>query len=204
MAAGVRKQFESIIGDQLITFLGQYSATAAGNAASFALNEENRKLLRATRRKVGAKLLKTPISQLVDLSHLEMAILRDSIWSAVQEFRLPNEEELLDALYDDFGAEPFEILLPKQNQADRGGAPFFDAGRDVLRGTLSNFLSSDDWARWMHEQRQQPGSTGMRLAAVEPLPQLPTVPPVEGGALEASRIEEPAVQSDPAKWDGWD
>ncbi len=151
---------------------------------------------------MGAKLLKTPISQLVDLSHLEMALLRDSIWSAVQEFRLPNEEELLDALYDDFGAEPFEILLPKQNQADRGGAPFFDAGRDVLRGTLSNFLSSEDWARWMQEQRQQPGSTGMRLAAVEPPPEAPAVPPAE--AAEASRTEEPAVPLDPAKWDGWD
>ena len=47
---------------------------------------------------MGTKLLNTPISQLVDLSHLEMAILRDSIWIAVQEFRLPNEEERLDAL----------------------------------------------------------------------------------------------------------
>ena len=45
---------------------------------------------------MGAKLLNTPISQLVDLSHLEMALLRDSIWSAVQEFRLPNEEELVE------------------------------------------------------------------------------------------------------------
>jgi hypothetical protein len=52
MAAGVRNQFETLLGDQLITFLGQYSATAAGNAASFALSEENRKLLRSTRRKV--------------------------------------------------------------------------------------------------------------------------------------------------------
>lgn len=54
MAASVRNQFETLLGDQLITFLGQYSATAAGNAASFALSEDNRKLLRSTRRKVRA------------------------------------------------------------------------------------------------------------------------------------------------------
>ena len=187
-----------MIGDQLVSFLGQYSATAAGHAASFALNEDNRVLLKAARRKVGAKLLKTPISQLVSLNELEMVILRDSIWSAVQEFRLPNEDQLLDALYAEFGHEPFEILLPKQNQADRGGAPFFDAGRDVLRGTLSSFLASDDWARWMHEQRQQPG--GIRLPPEPP----PIPPPAESDRAESARTEEKAVRLDPGAWDGWD
>eukprot|EP00908_Phaeocystis_cordata_P010241 Transcript_21082.p1 GENE.Transcript_21082~~Transcript_21082.p1 ORF type:complete len:421 (+),score=145.76 Transcript_21082:46-1263(+) len=194
----VRKRFEEVIGDQLVSFLGQYSATAAGHAASFALNEDNRVLLKAARRKVGAKLLKTPISQLVSLNELEMVILRDSIWSAVQEFRLPNEDQLLDALYAEFGHEPFEILLPKQNQADRGGAPFFDAGRDVLRGTLSSFLASDDWARWMHEQRQQPG--GIRLPPEPP----PIPPPAESDRAESARTEEKAVRLDPGAWDGWD
>ena len=43
---------------------------------------------------------------------------------------------------------------------------------------------------------------GMRLAAVAPPPEPPAAPPTE--AAEASRTEEPAVQLDPAKWDGWD
>ena len=38
---------------------------------------------------------------------------------ALQEFRLPNEEQLLDALYAEFGDEDFAILLPSISQASR-------------------------------------------------------------------------------------
>ena len=38
---------------------------------------------------------------------------------ALQEFRLPNEEQLLDALYAEFGEEEFAILLPSISQASR-------------------------------------------------------------------------------------
>ena len=144
MNAG-RERLTMILGDQLVKFLGEYSASAAEvragpgrgcdraqrtngwhstaerqpratsqrhvadpwlpavqrrpehpsarrqGAANFALNEENRPYFRRARRKLGKKLLQTPISELLALSEIEMAILRDSVWTAIQEFRLPNE-----------------------------------------------------------------------------------------------------------------
>jgi len=115
-----RAQFTLVLGEQLSAFLGEYSSSAAEQAAGYVLNESNRPTFRAARRKLGSKLLATPINELVGLNKLEMAILRDTVWSAVQEFRLPNEESLLDALYLEFGDEPFAILLPTTSQAERG------------------------------------------------------------------------------------
>jgi len=194
MLAG-RERLTLILGDQLIKFLGEYSASAAQNAAGFVLNVDNRPYFRAARRRLGKKLLETPISELLALNQLEMAILRDSMWTAIQEFRLPNEESLLDALYDDFGAEPFAILLPTQSQVDRGDAPFFEAGRDVLHGTLTQFLASADWRAWTErEVLMQPPHADAHDAHAEP------PPPANGasGAVAANGASAPAVHADGA------
>lgn len=80
-----------VLGDQVRTFLGGYSAAAAEGAVQFALNEENRPYFRRARRRLGKKLLETPIADLVSRNEFEMAIVRDSVWTAIQEFSLPNE-----------------------------------------------------------------------------------------------------------------
>ena len=79
-----------------LSHLASYSSTHPASsrlqgAARFALNEDNRPYFRRARRKLGKKLLETPIAELLALNELEMAILRDSVWTAIQEFRLPNE-----------------------------------------------------------------------------------------------------------------
>ena len=83
---------------------------------------QRRQARRGARRKAAEKLLSKPIRELVQVSDMEMALVRDSVWSAVQEFRLPHENELVDRLYDEFGAQPFTILLPSSAVAARGDA----------------------------------------------------------------------------------
>jgi len=197
-----RKQLRNVMGDQLVSFLGEYTASAASQAASFALSKDNARLMRSTRRKVATRLLETPIGKLFALNDFEMAILRDSIWTAVQEFRLPNEEQLLDRLYGEFGDEPFSILLPRaERRAD--GAPFFESGRDVLRGTLSQFLASDDWGEWMDEQRQEPGRPRKAPASPPPLAEEPVAAPAPPPAVATSEAQHESNR-EPAPWDGWD
>ena len=147
-----------------------------------------------------------------------MAILRDSIWTAIQEFRLPNEDELLDALYDEFGSEPFAILLPTQSQAERGDAPFYEAGRDVLHGTLSKFLVSDDWRDWALRDGAAAAATTTATAEASSAPvedtststQEPTdshAPEGMGGASRKAAdaaVEPPTAQPQKSSWDGWD
>lgn len=99
MISAARDRLTLVLGDQLIKFLGEYSTSAAEGAVEFALSDENKPYFRKARRRLGKRLLETPISKLVALNQLEMAILRDSIWAAVREFRLPNEVRslILDA-----------------------------------------------------------------------------------------------------------
>ena len=89
------------------------------------------------------------LPQLVQISDLEMALVRDAVWSAVQEFRLPNESELVDRLYAEFGAQPFTLLLPSNAAAERGNAPLFERGRSVLLDILERFLASESWRSLM-------------------------------------------------------
>ena len=132
------------------------------------------------------------------LTDLEMALVRDAVWSAVQEFRLPNEDQLLDRLYHEFGDEPFAILLPRSDRrAD--SAPFFESGRDVLRGTLSKFLASDDWGEWMDAQRQTPSRP--RRAPPPPPADPPPATQSNGRGADSLRTDEAPA---PAAWDGWD
>lgn len=197
-----RKQLRNVMGDQLVSFLGGYTASAASQAASFALSKDNARLMSSTRRKVASRLLETPIGKLVALNDLEMAILRDSIWMAVQEFRLPNEDQLLDRLYHEFGDEPFAILLPRsERRAD--GAPFFESGRDVLRGTLSQFLASNDWGVWMDAQRQGGGRPLRAPASPPPLAE-ETVAAASAPPPAVAMSEAPHDNQKPAPWDGWD
>ena len=120
------------------------------------------------------------------------------MWSAVQEFRLPNEDALLDRLYAEFGDEAFEILLPTGRQAERG-APLFESGRDVLRGTLSKFLASDDWGEWMDAQREAPSRP--RRAPPPPPADPPPATQSNGRGADSLRTDEAPA---PAAWDGWD
>lgn len=96
----------------------------------------------------------------VDVSDIEAVVVRDSIWSAVRQFKLPNEGELLDELYAEFGDEPMDILLPKDQP--RGStrppksAPLFERGRSILRDIIAGFLISDDWAGWIESRNGSP------------------------------------------------
>ena len=92
MLKTARAQLDSLLGDQIARFLGEYAAEAAEDAATYLLSEDTEHMRKQARRKAAEKLLSKPIGELVQISDLEMALVRDAVWSAVQEFRLPNEE----------------------------------------------------------------------------------------------------------------
>jgi len=174
------------------------------------LNEENKDVFRMARRKVGSKVLDTPVSGLVEIvgGELEMALLRDSVWSAVQEFRLPNEDSLLDALYGEFGEEPCTILLPSRSSASRGDAPLFERGRGVLGNIVGGFLASDDWGRWRdgralaeeEEAAEEEAPPPDASTSDEPA----SLPKSLGECAERDRNVNASDRGSFPMWDGWD
>ena len=163
--------FLLIVGDR--PCVGEYTASAAESATTFMLSEETIDARRRARRSAAQQVLSKPIQELVKMSEIEMALVRDAVWSAVQEFRLPHETTLVDKLYDEFGNQPFNILLPNQAVASRGDAPLFERGRSVchpflrsiyaihfffslvytcgsqvLQSIIERFLVSDEWDTW--------------------------------------------------------
>ena len=203
MLSAARKQLDSLLGEQVARFLGEYTASAAENAARFLLSDDTADLRRKARRKAAKKLLDKPIQELFELSEIEMALVRDAVWSAVQEFRLPNEGELVDRLYLEFGAQPFTILLPTEAIVARGDAPLFVSGRAVMQSIIERFLASGLAITRRPPRRPRPPRCGrMRRAADaaarrEPTP-TPTPPEEEAVPPEASAPPEETV------WDGWD
>ena len=127
---------------------------------------------------------------------------------------MPHESDLVDRLYDEFGTQPFDILLPSNAAAVRGDAPLFERGRSVLQTIIEQFLDSSEWRRWE-------SSGGM----ASPLPNQPPAPiggygggapsnsrrsagvggavelAPQGAQLQSAREPSP---SPPPQWDGWD
>jgi hypothetical protein len=91
MIKAARQQLDAILGDQVSRFLGGYTAAAAESAASYLLSDDTADIRRRARRTIAKKLLSKPIRELVEIPDIEMALVRDAVWSAIQEFRLPNE-----------------------------------------------------------------------------------------------------------------
>lgn len=92
MLKTARSQLDAVLGDSLARFLGEYTASAAESASAFLLSPETASARRRARRSAAAKLLAKPVRDLVQISDIEMALVRDAAWSAIQEFRLPHEE----------------------------------------------------------------------------------------------------------------
>jgi len=211
LIAAAKQRLDELLGTELRRFLGEYTASAVDSAATFALAEDNAPARARARRAVSKTLLKTPVAELFPASTLEMALLRDSVWAAVQEFRLPNESQMLDSLYGDFADEPFKILLPGERDVSRGISPLFDRGRSVLHAVLSRFLASDDWREWqstiVFAASNATASNATADDAVGPSPAPAEsgiggtgAPPDEGGASG----DRPDGPTGPASWDGWD
>jgi hypothetical protein len=91
MLKTAREQLDTLLGDQIARFLGEYTSPAAESAATFLLSDDLSQPRKQARKKAGEKLLSKPIRELVEISDLEMALMRDSVWSAVREFRMPDE-----------------------------------------------------------------------------------------------------------------
>jgi len=143
---------------------------------------------------LAGKLLSKPVCDLVRMSDIEMALVRDAVWSAVQEFRLPHESDLVDRLYDEFGHQPFSILLPSSAAAQRGDAPLFERGRSVLESIVGRFLISGEWQQWASDSPRE------LRGAVEPLAMLePNEAPEPGRQPQETKPPPP-----PDTWDGWD
>jgi len=199
MLKTARSQLDAVLGDSLARFLGEYTASAAESASAFLLSPETASARRRARRSAAAKLLAKPVRDLVQISDIEMALVRDAAWSAIQEFRLPHEEELVDRLYDEFGHQPFTILLPSSATASRGDAPLFSRGRSVLHSIIERFLASGGWSEWAASGGlAASAAVGLELQAAkarEPLP-----PPSNG----KPKKQPPQPPPDPSKWDGWD
>jgi len=213
-----RAQLDALLGDSLARFLGEYTASAAESASAFLLSPETADSRRRARRNAAAKLLAKPVRELVQLSDMEMALTRDAIWAAVQEFRLPHETELVDRLYDEFGQEPFTILLPSSAAANRGDAPLFEQGRSVLHSIVERFLTSSEWQGWAASGGAPLGASGASgasgvsasagVAAVGTSSSAPTQPqqqpPKKNGMAEAKPKPKPKAKPKDTAWDGWD
>lgn len=108
-------------------------------------------------------------------------------------------QELVDRLYDEFGHQPFTILLPSSATASRGDAPLFSRGRSVLHSIIERFLASGGWSEWAASGGlAASAAVGLELQAAkarEPLP-----PPSNG----KPKKQPPQPPPDPSKWDGWD
>ena len=208
MLSAARKQLDSLLGEQVARFLGEYTASAAENAARFLLSDDTADLRRKARRKAAKKLLDKPIQELFELSEIEMALVRDAVWSAVQEFRLPNEGELVDRLYLEFGAQPFTILLPTEAIVARGDAPLFVSGRAVMQSIIERFLASAGWQRLLYSPALLDGLAGLDAVecAVPPTPPLVEEPPPTPTPPEEEEAVPPEAGAPPEEtvWDGWD
>jgi len=206
MIRTAREQVDSLLGESVTRFLGEYTTSAGESAAAFLLAPDTAPSRRRARRAAAAKLLSTPVRLLVPEMEMEVALLRDAVWSAVQEFRLPHETALVDRLYDEFGHQPFTILLPSSAAASRGDAPLFERGRSVLLSLIERFLTSPGWSRWAASADKPTAPEwprGMRPLAdaaednlappTEPQPQKPK---------NSKATQAPAPPPD--SWDGWD
>eukprot|EP00325_Prymnesiales_sp_UTEX-LB-985_P006572 CAMPEP_0174700392 /NCGR_PEP_ID=MMETSP1094-20130205/5352_1 /TAXON_ID=156173 /ORGANISM="Chrysochromulina brevifilum, Strain UTEX LB 985" /LENGTH=396 /DNA_ID=CAMNT_0015897861 /DNA_START=287 /DNA_END=1477 /DNA_ORIENTATION=+ len=234
MLTAARKQLDILLGPQIKRFLGEYTAAAADSAAVKLLSPETEGQRRRARRKLGKKVLAKPISELFTISDIEMVLVRDAVWLAVQEFRLPDEQELVDKLYDEFGQQPFTIMLPSTSAMSKGDAPFFERGQSVLLSVLERFLASDEWGTWLEtrvdmslgtegavQRRELPerSAAAKQQQLEEKWQQPPTVrgeltqrqqqqkqPGVDPSGVE--QAAEPEEASDEAEgvasWDGWD
>lgn len=193
MLKAARQQLDALLGEQITRFLGEYTASAAESAAGYLLSEDLAGARSKARRAAAQKVLSKPIGELVALGDLEMALVRDAVWSAVQEFRLPHEAELVDRLYLEFGEQPFDILLPSNSAAARGDAPLFERGRSVLQDIVGRFFLSNEWKSW---SRSEEGTELLTRSASAPLdePQIATSTPQP----------PPAQPPPPQQWDGWD
>lgn len=192
-----RKQLDSLLGDKLSNFLGEYTASSVESATTFLLSPETADVRRSARRSAAAKLLAKPVRELVQLNEVEMVLVRDSVWAAVQEFRLPDETDLLDRLYDEFGRQPFSILLPSKAAISRGDAPLFERGRSVLGTIISSFFASSEWQSWAGgagaTMPNAPTSRPTIEAAVNVIAHTASSPSKAAGASE--------VGPGPAVWD---
>ena len=100
-------------------FLGEYTARAAESASVYLLSDETKDARARAKRQAAEALLARPINTLISVPEIEMAMVRDAIWASVQDFRLPSETQLLDGLYEEFGDEPFLLLLPSKKARSR-------------------------------------------------------------------------------------
>ena len=189
-----RKQLDSLLGDKLSNFLGEYTASSVESATTFLLSPETADVRRSARRSAAAKLLAKPVRELVQLNEVEMVLVRDSVWAAVQEFRLPDETDLLDRLYDEFGRQPFSILLPSKAAISRGDAPLFERGRSVLGTIISSFFASSEWQSWAGGAgATMPNAPTSRSTTVNVIAHTASSPSKAAGASE--------VGPGPAVWD---
>jgi len=97
-------------------------------------------------------------------------------------------------------------------QADRGDAPFYEAARDVLQGTLTQFLASEDWRQWsMDDAHTAPPDGGVEESKSN---QGGSASTLKGSSLakrgkdtRTDPIEDLLDGAGPgsaASWDGWD
>jgi len=199
MLTAARKQLDEVLGAQISRFLGEYTVAAVESAATYLLSAETESKRRRARRRLAEKLLAKPIAELFQVSDIEMVLVRDAVWLAVQEFRLPDEEQLVDSLYAEFGHQPFTIMLPNRSTAARGDAPLYERGQSVLHAVLERFLVSGEWSTWLAEAHGLPGKADARgsihvTAAVT----------VDEPAEPSEEHSEVAEESSSAQWDGWD
>lgn len=139
---------DALLGDQIAEFLGGYTQRAVQTAVAH-VDANGADVARAQRQLVEAAL-ERPFNASLP-SELEMGMLRDALWLRVRNFRAPHEDELIARLYEEFGSERVETLLPVANPrvASAAASPphIFMKGRELLGSNLRAFMASEHGRR---------------------------------------------------------
>jgi len=135
---------DALVGDQIADFLGGYTQRAAQTAVAYV--DANGADLARAQRALLEEALQRPFNASLP-SELEMGMLRDALWLRVRNFRAPHEDELIARLYEEFGSEHIETLLPAHNPRVRSAVAspphIFLKGRELLSANLRSFIASE-------------------------------------------------------------
>jgi hypothetical protein len=137
-----KKQIDTLMGDQISQFLGSYTKEAVRTATKYV--DSNKADFGRAQRRLAEDLLIKPLNDLLPPPG-ETALVRDTLWLRVRELRAPNEDDIISALYAQFGDETIDALLPLQDPrvATDQPAHIYVKSRELLRGNLYSFITSE-------------------------------------------------------------
>lgn len=209
-----KRQLDTVLGEQISGFLGSYTKVAVKSAVAY-VDEHPADFGRAQRR-LAEGILDRPFNEVLP-SPADLVLVRDSLWLRLRNLRPPNEDEIIEELYAEFGDETIDTLLPLNNpRVEPRHAPrIYLGGRDLLAGNLHAFIASEQGRRCMRQLRElgahdgaHGGAPPARAAAPAPAPAAAApADPAEPERARSAAGAEPREEEDDASssaLDDWD